>query len=331
MQSLNTYRLYELGAKLHSMFSCPSQNRVTDMFLPLTEAQAMLDSAIKGEYLALDTSKADATRLLNKIAELFNRYFIDPATKQLKPVTGEDRVDPHELSLIQTLLEKFEHALAAELGRMPTYVASKRGIYSIYELAEHAERVFSDALSPYIPTAAQEEFNTGGRALAFGLGTASVLHVIRATEIMLRAYYEACGGVALGKNERNFSMYLKKLAALAEDDDSALRPDKRVVQMLTQIKDNYRSPLLSVENTLSADEAMQVFGMASGIIALMAEQIKARSAAPTPKTASKNTKDSNKDTAATQAADKNTKPQDIEFPPTSIENEVYDFPLSQAG
>ena len=307
MHTLNTYRFYELGAKLHSLFSTSAQARIADMFVPLTEAQTMLDSLIKGDTLTLETSKSDATRLLNRIGTLFNRYFIDPATKQLKPVTGEDRVDAHEMSLIHTLVEKFEHALSAELSRMPTYAASKLGIYSIYELAEHAENIFGASLRAYIPATAQREFNTAGRSLAFGLGTAASMHLLRATEMTIRAYYDACGGASLSKNERNFSIYLKKLSAMAEEEGTG-RPDKRVVQMLSQIKDHYRSPLMEVDRTISVDEAMQLFGMASAIISLMAEQIKAQSPAEEPKTG---------------------------LPPTfaslSGDNEVYDFPLSQAG
>ncbi len=305
MHTLNTYRFYELGAKLHSLFSTGAQDRIADMFVPLTEAQALLDSLIKGETLTLETSKTDATRLLNKIGALFNRYFIDPATKQLKNVTGEDRVDAHEMSLIHTLVEKFEHALSAELSRMPTYAACKLGIYSIFELAEHAENIFGASLRPYIPAAAQREFNTAGRALAFGLGTAASMHLLRATEVTVRSYYDACGGTTLSKNERNFSIYLKKLSAMADEEDRAHRPDKRVVQMLSQIKDHYRSPVMAVDRHVSVDEAMQFFGMASAIISLMAEQMKAQS-----------------------PADDKKLPV---IPSLSDDNEVYDFPLSQAG
>src|ERR1700722_3044943 len=153
MQSLNTYRFYELGAKLHGLFSSSTQTRVADMFAPFTEAQALLDSFIKGDIFALQDSKTDATRLLNKIGAVFNRYFIDPATKQLKAPTGEDRIDPHELSLIGTLVEKFEHALAGELNRTPTYLAEKCGIYATNDLAEHAQRVFAQNLRNVIPSA----------------------------------------------------------------------------------------------------------------------------------------------------------------------------------
>lgn len=311
MHSLNTYRFYELGAKLHTLFTISTQNRVADMFVPLTETQTLLDGLIKGEFLTLETSKADATRLLNKISMLFNRYFIDPATKQLKPVTGEDRVDPHEMSMIGTLVEKFEHSLAAELSRTPTYVASKRGIYSIFDLAERAQNIFGENIRKYIPKNSQQEFNLAGRSLAFGLGTSSVLHLLRATEIMVRSYYESFGGPSLGKNERNFSIYLKKLAALAEDEEKGIkRPDRRVVQMLSQIKDHYRNPLMSVDSTLSADEAMQLFGMASAIISVMAEQIEAQ-----------------------QKSEGGTS-SETSTPILSVltdEGEIYDYPLSQAG
>src|SRR5580698_10744477 len=123
MQQLNAYRFYELGARLHALFNLRTQGRVADMFAPLAEAQTLLDGFIKGDPFALETSKADANRLLSRIGAVFNRYFIDPATKQLKNPTGEDRIDAHELSLIMSLIEKFEHALAAELNRAPTYFA----------------------------------------------------------------------------------------------------------------------------------------------------------------------------------------------------------------
>jgi hypothetical protein len=279
MQPLNTYRFYELGAKLHVLFDNNMQH-VGDMLAPLAEAQALLDSFIKDETFPLQTSRADATRLLNKIGSLFNRYFIDPATKQLKPSTGEDRVDLHELSLIRTLVEKFEHALAAELNHVPTYVAEKCGIYSTFELAENARQVFGANLRDTIPAPAQVEFDMAGRCLAFGLGTAASFHTLRAVEIMLRAYYESFAGGAAAKGERNYAIYVKKLIALSEEEDKEPRPDKRVVQMLAQIKDQYRNPLVTPETAVAVEEAAQLFGMASTLIALMARQIQSRQQPP---------------------------------------------------
>jgi len=276
MKQLNSYRFYELGAKLHGLFGAESGMRVSDMFAPLSDAQTMLDSFIKGDAIALSTSKSDAVKLLNKIGAIFNRYFIDPATKQLKTEDGEDRIDVHELAMLRTLVEKFEHALAAELNRAPTYVAGKRGIYSTYDLAENAQEIFSESLRTAIPASVQNEFAASGRALAFDLGTAAVMHALRAVEIMLRSYYEAFAGAPPAKTERNFAMYLKKLAAMAEEEDREARPDKRVIQMLAQVKDHYRNPLVTADSAPSVDEATQMFGMASALISLMGDAVASR-------------------------------------------------------
>jgi len=310
MQQLNAYRFYELGARLHALFNLRTQARVADMFAPLTEAQTMLDGFIKGDPFALETSKADANRLLAKISSVFNRYFIDPATRQLKNPTGEDRIDAHELSLIMSLVEKFEHALAAELNRAPTYLATKCGIYSTYELAENAREIFSKDLQGVIPVAALGEFDLAGRTLVFGLGTAASLHILRSLEITLKPYYELFAAPAASKSERNYAIYLKKLATLADEEDVAFRPDKRVVQMLSQIKDHYRNPLIATECSVTLDDALSLFGMASALMTLMAVQIRAQQPIETKKDA---------------------KPSNPAAEGDEDDDAPYDFRLSQAG
>lgn len=311
MQQLNSYRFYELGARLHSLFGSNAQNRVADMFAPLTEAQALLDGFIKGDTFALDTSKADANRLLSKISAVFNRYFIDPSTRQLKDSPGEDRIDSQEISLINSLVEKFEHSLAAELNRAPTYVAGKRGIYSTYDLAQNAEEIFGDALRKVIPATTQTEFNSAGRALAFGLGTAAAIHMLRAIEITLRSYYESFAGTA-AKGERNYAIYLKKLAALSEEDDTKPRPDKRIIQMLAQVKDHYRNPLVTPDNVISLEEATQFFGLASALISLMAEYIQ-----------------TSRQQAETKSSGRSAAPSVSTI--AEEDEDLYDFRMSQAG
>lgn len=278
MQHLNPYRFYELASKLHALFNVTTQCRARDMFTPLTEAQAVLDGWIKGDPFPLETSKADATRLLNKLAALFSKYFIDPSSKQLKNQTGEERLDSHELALIAALVEKFEHALAAELTHAPIYVAQKRGIYSTYDLIENAYQSFSEEMCSVVPDAALEEFNVAGRALAFGLGTAAGVHLLRAVEIVLRKYYELFTGASVAKTERSYGIYLKKLASLADDEGNPSRPDKRLLQMLAQIKEHYRNPLTNSDSSITLEQATSLFSLATALITLMGEQIIERQA-----------------------------------------------------
>lgn len=276
MQHLNPYRFYELAAKLHALFDGALQNRVSELFAPLTEAQTALDGWIKGEQFPLETSKEDAEKLLSKLGNLFNTYYIDPTSKQLRKPTGEDRMDSHEMALLAGHVEKFEHALAAELTHAPIYMAQKRGIYSTYDLIENAYMCFSETLRAVIPDAALAEFDVAGRALAFGLGTAAGVHLLRAIELVLKKYYEMFSGTAVAKTERTYSIYLKKLATLAEDEGNAGRPDKRLLQMLAQIKEHYRNPLTSPDSSISVDQATSLFGLATAAITLMCEQIIAK-------------------------------------------------------
>ncbi len=279
MKQLNSYRFYELGAKLHSLTGAENNGRVTDLFAPLSEAQTMLDGFIKGDAITLTSSKSDAVKLLNKIGSIFNRSFIDPSTRQLRAGDSEERVDTHEIAMLRTLVEKFEHALAAELNRAPTYVAGRCGIYSTYDLAENAQEIFSEAQRAIIPVAAQNEFAAAGRALAFGLATASVVHALRAIELMLRSYYETFTSSPLAKSERGYAAYLKRLTSLVEEEDrgnTTARPDKRVVQMLAQVKDHYRNPLVTADLVTSIEEATQLFGMGSALIALMSDAVATR-------------------------------------------------------
>jgi hypothetical protein len=278
MHHLNPFRFYELAAKLYGLFVNTTQNRVTDMFGPLTEAQAALDSLIKGDPVPLESSKNDAKRLLSKMSGVFNKYYIDPATKQLRTPEGEDRIDPHEMAMIRSLVEKFEHALAADLNRAPSYLASKRGIYSTYDLIENAYQTFSPNLLSIISQDAQNEFTAAGRALAFGLGTATAMHLLRAVEIVLKQYYELYSGTTVAKTERSYNIYLKKLATLSEEEGNLNRPDKRLLQMLAQIKEHYRNPLTVPESSVSVDQATSLFGLACAVITLMAEQILAKQA-----------------------------------------------------
>ncbi len=273
MQHLNPYRFYELAAKLRGLFNSTTQFRMADMFGPLTEAQNALDSLIKGDPFPLETSKADATRLLNKISGVFNRYFIDPSSRQIKAPTGEDRMDAHEIATLQSLVEKFEHSLAAELNHAPTYFATKRGIYSTYDLIENAYQTFSPDILAIIPATAQSEFGIAGRALAYGLGTAATMHLLRAVEVVLKQYYEMYTGTTVSKAERSYSIYLKKLVGLSEDDSNPNRPDRRLLQMLAQIKEHYRNPLTAPESSVTVEQATSLFGLATAIITLMGEKI----------------------------------------------------------
>jgi hypothetical protein len=314
MQQLNQFKFYDLGAKLHGLFNGRAQGSVADLFVPLTDAQKLLDALIKGEPMELTVSRVEAVRLLTAISGLFEKYFIDQSSKQLRFPSSETAADPQEMLLLQTHIERFEQALTGEFARQTAYQADRRGIYNSSDLVENASAAIPKTLLAQVPQAAQKEMNEAGKALGFGLGTAAAMHLLRAVEMVAQKYYELYAAPLSNKAERNLATYLRKLSTLAEEEGNKNAPDARVVQLLVQIKDRYRNPLIHIDTAVDADDATILFGIATGAIAQMAEALKARSRA-------------DKEGGKQAPAPISSVTKDI----LEDEEEIYDFRTAQAG
>lgn len=273
MQQLRQYQFYDLGAKLYGIFNAQAHGRVADLFGPMTDAQKSLDALIKGDPIELKIAKPEAIKLLAQISALFDKYFIDQTSRQLRFPSGEEKVDAQELALINLALEKFESALSADLSRIVVYPALQRGIYSPVDMVENAHRAIPDDMQQYLTSSARRELDAAGRALGFDLGTAAAMHTLRALEIVTASYYHQFAGTLPGRSERNFATYLRKLTALLEDDDAKVRPDARLVQLLTQIKESYRNPMVAAESVTSTGAAATLFGLVTSVIMQLVEQI----------------------------------------------------------
>ncbi|MBI1274082.1 MAG: hypothetical protein GC131_08385 [Alphaproteobacteria bacterium] len=314
MQQLNQFRFYDLGAKLHGLFNGRAQGNVADLFVPLTDAQKLLDALIKGEPVELTVARVEAVRLLTAISSLFEKYFIDQSSKQLRFPSSETAADPQEMMLLQTHIERFEQALAAEFARQTSYQAERRGIYATGDLVENASAAIPKTLLAQVPPAAQHELNESGKALSFGMGTAATMHMLRATELMVQKYFDMFSAALPSKAERNLATYLRKLASLAEETPEGKNaPDARVVQLLVQIKDRYRNPLVHIDAAVDIDDATMLFGIVTGAISQMAEALRA---------AGKGEKKAAGKQAATTEAVKDLLDE---------EEEIYDFRTAQAG
>ncbi len=337
MQTLQQFRFYDLGAKLAGIFNVHNHARVGDMLGPLTDAQKSLDALIKGDPIALKFAKPEATKLLAQISALFDKYFIDQANHQLRFPAQETKVDPQELALVELALQKFESALAAELSRMLVFPATQRGIYNAVDLLENAHRAVPEELHEYVPHAARRELDAAGRALSFDLGTAAALHTLRALEIVVASYYELYAAPLTARTERNLATYLRKLNTLAEDETTKLRPDYRLVQFLTQIKESYRNPMVQAETVIATGSASTLFGLVTGAITQLAEHIAAQKLQQGKTTPATNGTTTSKNSAAESAVIGSTEGSDEEEANNATEDDddedegVYDFRVSQAS
>jgi hypothetical protein len=280
MKQVQPYRFYELGAQLHDLFNFRLHARLADMFLPLTEAQKSLDALVKGELVPLRAATSEAQALLTQIGGLFNKYFIDPANRQLRFPAAETQLDEQEMRLLGIALQRFESALAADMSQLMNFIAAQRGIYNTEDLIENARRAIAFEVIEHVPTAALQELDAAGRALGFEIGTASAMHALRALELATAQYYELFDAPLSNRNERNLATYIRRLASLAEEEGNRLRPDARLVQMLSQVKETYRNPIMFSDVVIETAAAMNLFGMVTNLIGQMAAQIASHRARP---------------------------------------------------
>lgn len=268
MQRLNPFRLYEIGIKLHALADTHEQN-VSQFFGPLTEAQKILDTLIKGDPIELNIARTPALQLQRSVSSIFDKYFIDPNSQQLRMPSPDLLIDPQDMILMQAQLEQFDQALAADMSRTISYRASQRGIFSTRALMERASAAIPQHLRAAVPQGALAEIDEAGRCLGFGMGTAACMHLIRSIEQTVAEYYTVFAPPLTSKAERNLAHYLRKLESLLEEDADK-KPDTHTLALLQQIKDRYRNPVVDVSVQLSVDDATILFNLTISVMIEMA-------------------------------------------------------------
>jgi hypothetical protein len=168
--------------------------------------------------------------------------------------------------------KEFETVLAAELYNLPTYVVTKKGIYTIDGLLDNTEDMFPEPVRTKLNADVIVEIRQSGMCLAFDIPTACGFHILRATELVLHEYYVNC--CKPGKLDKlpNWGAYITELKKSTDSDV------KETIAILQQIKDNDRNLIMHPERVLSYDDAFRLFEIAKGAIIAMSSKL------PMPKT-----------------------------------------------
>jgi hypothetical protein len=272
MNPISQYKFYELGSRLHRVIAQKTSVNAAEMFVPLMDAQASLDNLLKGDPITLDHAKNDGNALLGKLGAIFNKHFIDPNTRQFRFPGRDDMIDAHELTLLTSLVEKFETSLAAELSRRAIYAVPKRGLFDSYDLAEHADTQFSDEVLARMPAGMRDDIRAAGRAVAFGLGVAACFHLIRALESAFTMYLEAY----TGQSASSFNDPWKDGLARLKGGDKGGHGDQRIVTLLQEVDGRYRTALAKNDTSITLNEVVIFFGMASSLLTLMMEALSSK-------------------------------------------------------
>jgi hypothetical protein len=256
MKQINTFGLYQLANQLSPLRALPDDPREFNKANSYTFAFAefWLDQFFNtSKVLPLELSSDAANQLIHVLQTISKKIWADPP----------EEIQVWELTNVRTKLSELETVMGLELQRHQTYLVSQIGGYSMPLLATKAEvNILEDALA-VIGDQAKKDFREAGRCLAFEIPTAAGFHAMRATENVLRQYYVLVVGKPIDRIEwATCTQELKKAKA-----------NPKVVQVLDQIRELHRNPLMHPQDFLNMKEAISLFDIAKSAIGSVAEEI----------------------------------------------------------
>ncbi len=246
---------YGLGSATHSISSIKGGNKLMDVWYALVSAESELKGLFATEWFmpAVKSTYNPGQKLLKAISELTQKSDFDT------PLT------PLEAWNVTNALTEFETVLKNELSIADAYFVSRKAAYDTTTLITNPEQIFPTELMKKVPLSLVD-IREGGKCLAFELSTAAGFHVLRATESVLRAYWDAVSKGKKHPKQKNLGTYLR----IMEKENFGT---KKVMAVLTQIKDLHRNPLIHPEETLNLEEAISLFGICQSAISSMLKEI----------------------------------------------------------
>jgi hypothetical protein len=185
--------------------------------------------------------------------------------KMSEPWTWEER------SAISTLIRQataFEAVILAEMQQLPSYIVTQQGAYESERLINSTYEVFPLSVRPKLTAHVVKDISESGRCLAYGVPTASGMHILRAVESVVRDYYlKVCAPSQKPARGQTLGWYITRLRAHTDAHG------KEVAELLNQIREKHRNGLMHPDEFLDADEAFTLFEIAKTAIIAMAPRL----------------------------------------------------------
>lgn len=263
MRRVNAYQFYFLGLRLGILRLIQEGDPVLDWSVWCNDAKEYLAEFLGNRAFEFSISVADAGKELADCLASFGT----PEGRRAGSVLPLREFGDTDLTVLKMYLEQFEALLADELDkRCPLYLVAKKGIFDTADLIDRAELMFTDEkLRALLPDQARDDFRQGGRCLAFEAPTAAGFHVLRAVEAVVKRYHEIAAKKPWSLTQRDWGRYIAELGKVGAP--------KRVIDLLIQIKDNYRNPLMHPEDNLDIHEAVSLLGLSQSAINAMLQEI----------------------------------------------------------
>lgn len=264
MQRINVFQFYRFGRTMEQLNLIDKEQALIDQWGELWSTGTALDDLLAQEQIPLAAIAPAVRELKSRITAITDRIYDDKFDRA-------EKIKPTPFRALENSFRKFETVFEAEVsGRVNVYSVSSKGAYDTSLLVEQGDLAIHENLRSFIPEAARYDLRQSGRCLAFEVPTAAGFHVLRAAEVVIKAYYKKLTGkeweVDHDPKQRSWGNYINGLETAGAKVN--------IVSSLRQVKDLYRNPIVHPEVQLDTTEAFSLFGMVISLIAAMLKEIR---------------------------------------------------------
>ena len=271
MRRIDVHNLVLLGQALQEASKVDEKSTLIDAWISTYELGAALRTLLSGAHVEMGIARRYAQDLLGSVDEFYREF--DEWQNSPPPVQTK-LVDWSKQHNFKKQLEEFKTVLAAELRDSAVYHVSRVGIYSTNSLIANACEKFDPKVRQILSPDTQEQFHQSAQCLAYQLHTACAFHMMRAIETALLDLMRVVARKNFASLNANWGAYITELEKI-RSSKSRKKASKETIDLLRQIKDNHRNPVMHTEATLDAQEAMDVFDLGAVVISHLVAETKA--------------------------------------------------------
>lgn len=250
MIRLDVSYFYRASLALDALRHIQDGQKLSDIWLNLYRVNDALRSVLAASVL---TSTIRSSRAAGE--------YLSTGLLALMGANVGDVYTPAQRWDIIARLDQFDTVLRSELAVADVYIIADKPPFSTLDLISQGRTLFPEEVAWQVPDAVGD-LDDAGRCLAFELPTACGFHIMRATEAVLRRYWDVVTGGKAHPNQRNMGVYLGEM-------EKGGHGDSKVLAALKQIKDLHRNPINHPGDTLTTEDAMSLIGVARGAVAAM--------------------------------------------------------------
>ena len=209
MQKVDEYQFYRLAKTIRPLAELPdAATTVGNVFGQALTAKNVLASIYSDAFShPLSVCKPACADLWRLLVEIVPDKFPEIA-KGEAAFDFEREIHQWQIAGIKKAVQDFETVLAAECQSLDTYFVSRKLAYDTRIPIDEAERLLPDATRRELPDTAIRDIQQAGRCIAFDIPTAAGFHIVRATETIIRNYYEFAIGNKPKAKMRNWGTYI---------------------------------------------------------------------------------------------------------------------------